>query len=375
MIYINNLKKIIVGRTLFNIDNLTINDEDKIGLIGNNGVGKTSLFRILAFLDNDYRGDFFNNSKINYLIDDYYDDNFSDEIYSKAKLKYGDKYSPGEFQRLRLIDLLKDSSSFLLIDEPTSHLDINMKEELIKRLNDRYIGYMVISHDRDFINRTCNKIIELEDQKLEIYNGNYSFYLNERIKRKKFQKREYDSYINEKNRLLNITNYLKDRSSKINKTPKRMGNSEARLHKMGGQENKRKIDNQIKSIESRIDHLEIKEKPVEEKPIKLSLDESDRIYSKILVREDNLNKSFSDKIIFSSAKFIIKNNSKVSLIGENGSGKTTLLNMIINREVWVHPNIKIGYYRQKDEILRNDKSILSNVLDTSIYDETLTRII
>ena len=71
----------------------------------------------------------------------------------------------------------------------------------------------------------------------------------------------------------------------------------------------------------------------------------------------------------------ILNNTKIALLGDNGSGKTTLLNMILNKEVWVHPNIKIGYYSQLDETIDSNKTILENVLESSIYDQTMTRII
>ena len=154
-----------------------------------------------------------------------------------------------------------------------------------------------------------------------------------------------------------------------------MGNSEARLHKMGGQENKKKLDKQVKAIESRINQLEVKERPKEEKAIELSMPENRKIHSKILIRSEKLNKRFGDKVIFNNAKLEIENNRKIALLGINGSGKTTLINMIINKEVWVHPNLKIGYYSQLGERLNPLNSILENVLETSIYDQSITRII
>lgn len=155
-----------------------------------------------------------------------------------------------------------------------------------------------------------------------------------------------------------------------------MGNSEARLHKMGGQENKKKLDKQVKAVESRINQLEVKEKPKEEVEIRLSAPDNKRIHSKILIRAENLSKQFEDKILFEKANFIIENKTKVALIGENGSGKTTLLKMILDREnIWIHPNLKIGYFSQMSDILDENKSILENIAGSSIYDETMTRII
>ncbi|OXZ25018.1 ATP-binding cassette domain-containing protein, partial [Finegoldia magna] len=174
----------------------------------------------------------------------------------------------------------------------------------------------------------------------------------------------------------NLAINIKEQSSKVRTTPKRMGNSEARLHKMGGQENKKKLDKQVKAVESRINQLDIKEKPKEEKEIQLSIPDNKRIHSKILIRAENINKKFGNKVLFEKSNFQINNNSKIAIIGENGSGKTTLLKMILNKEnIWVHPNLKIGYFSQMSDILEENSSILKNVSNTSIYDETMTRIV
>lgn len=377
MIYIQNLIKTLPDKKLFEIDSLSINENDKIALIGENGTDKTTLLRILLGLDKDYTGQVRVDRDLGYLLNyDIQTKNFSDETYSKSQLKIDDDYSPGEEQRLKLTDILSDSFKFLLIDEPTSHLDLEQKEELIEKLNSRKIGYLIISHDRDFINRTCKKILELKDEKIEEYNGDYNFYLEEREKRQKFQDKEYSNFIKEKRRLENLAINIKEQSSKVRTMPKRMGNSEARLHKMGGQGNKKKLDKQVKAVESRINQLETKEKPKEEKEIQLSIPDNKRIHSKILIRAENLNKKFENKTLFEKSNFQSNNNSKMALIGENGSGKTTLLKMILNQEnVWMHPNLKIGYFSQMSDILEENSSILKNVSNTSIYDETMTRIV
>ena len=375
MIYIDNLKKEINTRTLFEIKNLTIGDDNKIGLIGDNGAGKTSFFKILIGQDTDYSGKIDVQIKIAYLLNDDEEEKFSHDNYLKAKLNKEGKFSPGEYQRLKLAKLLSNEQSFLLIDEPTSHLDIKQKKNLAESLRNRDKGYILISHDRDFINQTCDKIFELSHGELEVFNGDYSFYLDERVKRKKFAQKEYEGYVNEKKRLTGIVNDIKAQSSKVRTTPKRMGNSEARLHKMGGQGNKKKLDKQVKSIKSRIDQLEVKEKPKEEAEIKLTIDEKDKIFSKVLVRAEKLSKSFDDKVLFDNANFEIPNKKKIALLGDNGSGKTTILNMIVNKEVWCHPNLKIGYYSQLSEIIDEKKTVLENVFESSIYDQTMTRII
>ena len=355
---------------------MSISDQDKVGLIGNNGAGKTSFLKILAGIDPDYEGQLEISTELIWLMNDETKDlDFSGETYSRAQLDPDESLSPGQYQRLKLTSLLKDQEAFLLIDEPTSHLDIDQKEKLASRLKARKKGYVMVSHDRDFINKTCNKIMELSAGKFELYNGNYQFYLEERLRRQKFKEREYDKYVKEKTRLENLSQELEDQSANVRKTPNRMGNSEARLHKMGGQQNKKKLDKQAKAVQSRLNQLDVKEKPEKDQDIQLTIPEQDKIQSKTLIKSQELTKRFGQKVIFDQAKLEIANGRKWALIGDNGSGKTSLLQMILNKEVYVHPKLKIDYYSQLTSTLDLEKSVLANVEETSIYDETLTRII
>lgn len=368
---IDDLTKVVGARTLFVIDHLSIGACDKVGLIGDNGTGKTTFLRILSSLDTDYAGRVQMNDEIGYLLN-----NLEDELGFIYQRRFQQNCSsPGEQQRLKLEHLLVDNKAFLLIDEPTSHLDIKQRKLLAKRLHARNKGFILVSHDRDFINQTCTKIFELVNGKIEVYSGDYSFYLCEREKKYKCAEREYESYVKEKKRLLQVANAIKQQSAKVKTTPKRMGNSEARLHKMGGQQNKKKLDKQVKATLERVNQLEVKSKPHQNAAIKLNMDEREKIHSKVLIRAENLNKSFDSKVIFKNVNFTIDNTNKVTLLGDNGSGKTTLRNMILNGETWTHPNLRIGYYSQLGETLDYTKTILDNVLPYSIYDQSMTRII
>lgn len=334
MINIQQLNKTIGVRNLLHVEALSIEATDKIGLIGQNGVGKSTLFRILAGLDQEYSGQIDIQMSLSYLFSD---DQLGVEsgqdqdtsIEQTDLLKQG---SPGQVQSQRLAQVLDHPDSFLLLDEPTSHLDLEQKDLLSQRLQARTMGYLAISHDRDFINQNCHKIFELSQGSIEIYNGNYEFYLDEKIKREKFAQREYQQFVKEKQRLKKLAQEVRQQSAAVRRTPKRMGNSEARLHKMGGQSVKKKLDNKVKAIETRMQQLDVKAKPKEDSVIRLSLPEGEAIQAKVLVSAESLNKSYQDKKIFRQAKFTIERGDRIALIGPNGSGKTTLLKMILSRK-------------------------------------------
>jgi macrolide transport system ATP-binding/permease protein len=223
----------------------------------------------------------------------------------------------------------------------------------------------------------CAKIIEVDEGKIKIYSGNYSEYIKQKTKERELAQFEYEQYVKEKKRLEKVIISTREKVKSMRKTPRRMGNSEARLHKMGNQTAKANLDRAIKNVEARIQHLEIKEEPQKIEKIKLDIRDVQKIYSKVIIEGKELNKSFGEKIIFKNAQFHIENGAKVGLIGPNGCGKTTLLKMILNQEpsIKIAPNIRIGYFSQELSILDENKSILDNVMAESVYNESFVRIL
>ena len=112
----------------------------------------------------------------------------------------------------------------MLVDEPTSNLDIDGIDLITNNFKTYINTFLVVSHDRNFLDTVCNKILEIEDGKCEIYNGNYSKYIElkeEEIARKEF---EYEKFIKEKNRLTSLKRKVENRSARVKTTPSRMGN-------------------------------------------------------------------------------------------------------------------------------------------------------
>ncbi len=381
LIECSEIKKYFGDRLILNIDNLKVYYDDRIGIVGLNGSGKTTLINILSQRSDPDEGWVKLNGKAGYMSQTEAPDSkfISGEMASKLGVKtiWNENMSGGEKTRFKLAGALENESSILFADEPTSNLDIDgieiMEEEFLE-----YNGALIIiSHDRSFLDKLCSKILEVENGSIKIYNGNYSDYKEQKTLERERAQFEYDEYVNEKKRLERVVIDTKQKAKNIKKAPKRMGNSEARLHKMGGQKAKKNLDKKVKNAVKRIEHLELKEKPTVQSKIKIDISDANKLHNKIIIEGKKINKKFESKIIFNNAEFNIYNGTKTALIGPNGCGKSTLIKMIINNEdsIKIAHGAKIGYFSQDMSILNNSLSIIDNVMENSPYPESFARLL
>ncbi len=376
-----NIKKYYRDRLIVGFDSLKIYRGDKIGIVGQNGSGKTTLLNILSKSIQPDEGFVKQYSEIAYIKQ------FSDEKmeadpkalkeFNLNNISQHSGLSGGERTRIRIANAVSKDRVILLADEPTANLDYKgiglLREKLFEAES-----LLLISHDRELLDSVCNKILEVKDGKIAVYSGNYSCYKEQLEMDFRHKEQQYEKYILEKSKLTEAIIDRKDRAKSMRKAPKRMGNSEARLHKRKTTEKQQKLNNAVNSIKTRLERLEVKEKPNELPTIKLDFSLTNPPENRIVISSNNLACSFGSRKLFDDVKFNIYNGSKTALWGENGAGKTTLLNLIFEKDdknIYVVPKARLGYFRQGFENLDNNKTVLENVMDGSVQNQAAARTI
>lgn len=374
----SHLRKHYGERLIIDLPELKIYDGDRVGIVGSNGAGKSTLLRLLSQQLDPDEGfvRLFDDFTFITQLSDPEETSISPETASRFGIaeKWADNFSGGEKTRFKLAVSFEEGKRLVFADEPTSDLDLEGIKLMEKCLAQQQGGLLIVSHDRSILDHLCNKILEVEQGRIKAFTGNYSAYQHEKKMEREHHQFEYEKFIAEKKRLEQAIVGLKESSQGVRKAPKRMGNSEARLHKMGNQKAKMTLDNRRRAMESRLQQLEVKDRPSEIKEIRFDLTDQEKVHSKVIIEGKNLNKAYGKRKIFEYASFFIEKGAKVALIGPNGSGKSTLIKMIVDQEdgIKVAPAVKLGYFSQDSGQLIEDSTILENV-SLGVYSECFAR--
>lgn len=205
LISAKNIKKYYSDRQIIDLPELSVFDGDRIGIVGLNGAGKTTLIGVLTgrILPDEGSVDIRCNYSYISQLDDPEIKTISPELASKLNIPeaYSETMSGGEKTRFKLAIVMQNNNPLIVADEPTSNLDIEGIGELEKSLKEYKGGLIIISHDRRLLDSCCNSIIEIEDGRIERYEGSYTRFIEQREERKRRQLFEYQQYMREKERL------------------------------------------------------------------------------------------------------------------------------------------------------------------------------
>jgi ATP-binding cassette subfamily F protein 3 len=247
--------------------------------------------------------------------------------------------SGGEKNRAALASVLLSEPNLLLLDEPTNHLDIEGTEWLEQYLSEFEGTVVIVSHDRYFLDRVIQEVVELEDHFVTRYVGNFSSYVEQKAQRLEKASKEYQA---QQEHILRTEDFIRKN--------------------IAGQKTK-----QAQSRRKALEKLQKLEKPkTRSKRMKLSFTPTQRT-SRALVWTENLCKKFNSQSLFKNADFSIERWDRVGLIGPNGCGKTTFVRILMGEEaptsgeVKVGSNVDVGYYDQEHSGLNLDNSVLDEV--------------
>mgnify|MGYP004453651037 CR=1 FL=1 len=392
LINIEDLTKVYAERKLFDGASFSLQDGEKIGVIGINGTGKTTLLRMIMGEEETDEGTVTtaNHVVMRYLpqhpefepekssLECVLEGNVTDEnrwsVESDAKammtrlgikdfMQPAGQLSGGQRKRLALISVLLSPADILLLDEPTNHLDNDMADWLEDYLKKWRGALIMVTHDRYFLDSVCNRIVEIDKGKIYSYQANYSGYLE-----------------------------LKTQRQEMETASERKRQSILRVELEWIQRGARARSTKQKARIQRYEELRDRENPAQDSQMELS-SISTRM-GKTTVELENICKAYGDRKLIEDFSYIFLKGDRVGFIGPNGCGKSTLMKIIAgiipqdSGQVIIGQTVKMGYYAQEIASEKNedeneidlsymnpDQRVIDYVKDTAEYIQTVDGVI
>ena len=364
---VSGLSKRIGHRVLFEDISFTINEREHVGLIAKNGTGKSTLLSIIAGKEGDDGGSmiFRNDIRVGYLeqnpsIAHEHTSEMTDEERNAYVMRYRqyltqmkiteeeskrppEELSGGQVKRIALAQVLATQPNMLILDEPTNHLDLEVIEWLENFLSRTTMAILMVTHDRYFLDRICSSIIEMDDQHIYTYKGNYSYYLKKRQER-----------IDNRNAFLTRANNLYRTELEWMRSTPCARSSKARYR-----------------IESFYELEKVAKQRIQDNRVRLEM-KGTYIGSKIF-EVHGLCKSFGDKVILKDFEYVFSRYEKMGIIGNNGAGKSTFVKMLLGLEphdsgkIDIGETVRFGHYSQEGLSFREDQKVIDIVRDIAEY--------
>ena len=301
-----------------------------------------------------------------------------------AEILYRNFYllSGGEQIKVLLISLFLKGNNFLLIDEPTNHLDLETRNNLVEYLKKKK-GFIVVSHDRNFLDKVVDHIISINNTNIDIQKGNFSSWQENKNAQDNFELIQNEKLQKDINRLGVSARNTSDWSNKIEKTKYNHSGSKEMIDRGYVGHQSAKMMKRSKIIEQRI------EKAIDEKsnllnnmdrndPLKITPIESKK---NPLIIADNFQVKYDNKLIFNRVSFEVNNGDRIAIVGKNGIGKSSILKLIIGNEIKhdgsikIANDLKISYVSQSTENLKGKLKDLAREsrIDESVFKSMLSK--
>jgi len=366
---VDNLSKSYGPKILFENISFNINEGDKIALVAPNGTGKTSLLRILAGTDKSDRGGsikFLKDIRIAFLEQEsdfemdktiaqiLFDQDFEKEIRTRRILselslnpeRKISELSGGEIKRVAITKMLAQQAEFLIMDEPTNHLDVDGIEYLEKELKKSRCTLFMVTHDRYFLDRVCNSVMEMDHGAIYTYKGDYENYLTKRDERIANYNAETDK----------VRNILRRELEWMHATPcARSG--KAKYRKQAFWELKDRAEQAYTRGTVSMDELRTLA----------------RMGSKVIDCK-GLSFGYGNKLIVKDFTYNFQRGERVGIVGANGIGKTSFIDLLVSGtepQVQRGESLKIGYYKQCGIEFNDDDTVMDIVPDTHLLGKFL----
>jgi macrolide transport system ATP-binding/permease protein len=382
LLKMSGIKKSYGEKEILKDIELNVQKGDRIGIVGNNGAGKTTLANILTGKIEMDEGAIempagiisigYVKQEAELSSQELQETHMSGDNLKKTSqlglskvhtwdIERGNHLSGGERTKLTLAKVWATMPDLLLLDEPTNHLDLKGVEWLIKEMEAFPGTIIVISHDRYFLDKTVQQILEIEDGMSSLYPGNYSNYQKEKERRFLSQQHSYEIQQKRKEKIENQMNKLQNWSQQAhNQSTKQEGFKE--FYRVKAKKMDKQIKSKIKRLEQELEKNKV-DKPKEEKEIQFYFKQGNK-RGKRIVEVKNGCKKFNQTTLFQNSYFYLTHGERVGIFGENGCGKTTLLQIIMGKmeltsgELWKSNSLNIGYLSQDMADLDETNTIL-----------------
>lgn len=378
---------------------------EKVGLVGSNGTGKSTLLKIIArIMDADsgvvnigkaysvgYIPQSFGENEKQSVID--FLTNFSDinrsklvtesrSLLEKLRLpesildRYMAELSGGEKTKVALVRIFLSDHDLFLLDEPTNNLDMQALQVLEDFVMKSQKTFIIVSHDRMFLDRTVGKIISISEYTKEVvlYDGNFSNYLKQKEAERDREWRVYDDAIEKKEKMRRTIKQKSERVVRMGKTRSRDNDKMARNFKL--EMGQRTFERDTRLMKERLENMGDIEKPTTLRPLTLSFQVVDRSGDKVFELSD-VSKNLPTKLL-GPINLSIRYGDRILLVGENGAGKSTLLKIILGHmapdqgTVVRGTKLRIGYLSQ-EQVSDSAITVLELVQKESGVEESLAR--